>query len=148
MHFFCKGSGRFTRLWEAARDGEAAAPVDLRYLKRPNSRVMTDDAASTRGDIFSFLQYVYESQAETLPDFRDELKEELGAVTTIDLSTEDPYVVEMQHETKQTWEFNGIYLWKTAQLARFPESWQAMEKKRTLGPTWILLTYRRYNSAS
>ena len=102
MHFFCKGSGRFTRLWEAARDGEAAAPVDLRYLKRPNSRVMTDDAASTRGDIFSFLQYVYESQAETLPDFRDELKEELGAVTTIDLSTEDPYVVEMQHETKQT----------------------------------------------
>ncbi|CAK9081689.1 Uncharacterized protein SCF082_LOCUS38861 [Durusdinium trenchii] len=89
-------------LWEAARDGEAAAPVDLRYLKRPNSRVMTDDAASTRGDIFSFLQYVYESQAETLPDFRDELKEELGAVTTIDLSTEDPYVVEMQHETKQT----------------------------------------------
>lgn len=47
-----------------------------------------------RGDICTFLEYIYESVAETLPDFRDEL----GSGAGVQIHLEDPYSLEMQNQ--------------------------------------------------
>ena len=52
----------------AVAQGRDAPPVDLRYLKRPSKNFTTPGTAS----VVSFLSEIYESIAETLPDFRDE----------------------------------------------------------------------------
>ena len=54
-------------------------PMDLRYIKRPKSR-LTGDSATAR--VTSYLQSVYESVAETLPDIRDD-----GVVTSLHSGT-------------------------------------------------------------
>lgn len=53
---------------KAVADGREAPPVDLRYLQRPSKNFTSEGTAS----VVSFLSEVYESIAETLPDFRDE----------------------------------------------------------------------------
>lgn len=50
--------------------GENAPPVDLRYLRKPHNDTQNQ---SQRSSVISFLASVYESVAETLPDFRDEV---------------------------------------------------------------------------
>lgn len=47
----------------------------------------TCDSASVKGDIVSFLEYLYQSVAETLPDFRDEL----GNTSAVKVDVADPY---------------------------------------------------------
>lgn len=66
----CQGSRRFSRMKRAVLDGENAPPVDLRYLRKPCS---DNKNQSQRSSVISFLASLYESVAETLPDFRDEV---------------------------------------------------------------------------
>lgn len=56
-----------------------------------NGRVGQYEDSSVRGDICSFLEYLYEGVAETLPDFRDEL----GAASTVEVSVDDPYATQL-----------------------------------------------------
>ena len=62
------GSRRFGRMQDAVKNGCEAPPVDLRYLKRPGKGFTNEGTSS----VVSFLSEVYESIAETLPDYRDE----------------------------------------------------------------------------
>lgn len=71
-------------------------PADLRYLKRPRGRVGAEHAASVRTDIVSFLNEIYSSVAETLPDFRDELGASAG---TVQINVEDPYAKALHDES-------------------------------------------------
>ena len=86
------GARRFGKLWGAARDGNFAPPVDLRYLQGPQSRVGNDRNAQVRGDIYTFLQSIYDSVAETLPDFKDEL----GSSETVRVCLGDPCAEQMR----------------------------------------------------
>ena len=65
--------------------------MDLRYLKRPKAMIGVSESSEVRGDIVSFLEYIYSSVAETLPDYKDELLEgnsvDVGCI-------EDPYAAE------------------------------------------------------
>lgn len=55
----------------AARNGETRPPVDMRYLRGlPSKGEKSEDKSRER--VVSFLQQVYESVAETLPDVRDD----------------------------------------------------------------------------
>lgn len=66
--FFSTGSRRFSKLKKAASNGDLAPPVDIRYLTKPASAQNSEAKSSAS----SFLMQVYESVAETLPDYRDE----------------------------------------------------------------------------
>lgn len=67
--FHSWGSGRFKRLWDSAVEGKDGPPADLRYLKRPKA-LLAGDTSPAR--VSSYLQSVYESVAETLPDVKDD----------------------------------------------------------------------------
>lgn len=75
-----EGSGRLGRIRAAVEKGDQAAPVDLRYLER-GKHVHLD--SKLFNEIFSFLEQIYNSVAENLPDVRDK---------TYD-SEMDPYAV-------------------------------------------------------
>lgn len=62
------GSSRFQRIYHAAEKGEDGPPMDLRFLKRPHSR-MVGETATAR--VTSYLESLYQSVAETFPDVRD-----------------------------------------------------------------------------
>ena len=66
----CIGNGRFARLVEAAQQQEPKPPVDLRYLKKEQGHAV--EVVHLPG-VLSFLESVYTSIAETLPDVRDVL---------------------------------------------------------------------------
>ena len=70
--------------------------MDLRYLLKPLTNVGAERRAQVRGDICSFLEYIYESVAETLPDFRDEM----GGSTGVQLAVDDPYLQEMDSQKR------------------------------------------------
>ena len=89
------GSRRFCKLCEAAREGNVAPPVDLRYLKKPTSRIGV--SSQVRPDVISYLESIYESVAETLPDFRDEAFGAEG--NTVDLCG-DPYLQELESQAQ------------------------------------------------
>ena len=57
------GSTRFRAILNAVAEGNSSPPVDLRYLKKVRSR-----SAHVLSWITSFLEELYESEAETLPD--------------------------------------------------------------------------------
>ena len=64
---------------------------------RPLANVGAGRAAQVRGDICSFLEYyIYESIAETLPDFRDEM----GGSAEVRLAVDDPYLQEMSSQKR------------------------------------------------
>jgi len=60
------GSRRFRSLHGAALSGAKAPPVDLRYLTKPCGR-----PAVIRSWVVSYLEEIYESEAETMPDMDD-----------------------------------------------------------------------------
>ena len=64
------GTPRFQRIRASVEAGRSTAPVDLRYLRGVRKLDKTGD--SQRAHVLTFLEQVYESQAETLPDVRDE----------------------------------------------------------------------------
>ncbi|CAK9064704.1 FO synthase subunit 1 [Durusdinium trenchii] len=64
----CTGSHRANRLWDAVQKGAESPPMDLRFLKQPKAKV-AGETSSAR--VISFLESIYHSIAETLPDIRD-----------------------------------------------------------------------------
>ena len=67
-----QGSGRFRRLRQAVDNGQASPPIDARYLERPLERL---DVESSRAQVVTFLEGLYNSVAETLPDVKDDPEE-------------------------------------------------------------------------
>lgn len=74
---------------EAAKRGDEAAPVDLRFLSRP-AESNREDQAQVRASVVSYLTTLYHSVAETLPDVCDSLD-----VVESYVSPVDPYVIEL-----------------------------------------------------
>ncbi len=86
-----KGTGRFQKIRDAVEQGATSPPVDLRFLKE-----LPKEAAGgrARARVASFLEAIYSSVAETLPDHRDESADpgDFFAVYQFeDLSARDPY---------------------------------------------------------
>lgn len=74
-------------MWKAATAGRPDPPADLRYLKAPKSKVT---AESSTARVTSFLQTLYESIAENLPDVKDDTME----IASHGLPTDtDPYAL-------------------------------------------------------
>ena len=83
----------------AIQQGKNSPPVDLRYLKKPKSLDQ-----SQRASVVSFLGHLYNSVAETLPDFRDDIENADVEVQVVavkpseDESERDPYGDFIQQE--------------------------------------------------
>ena len=88
------GSQRFSRLFRAARDGRTVPPVDMRYLQKDQKR-LDAHGDNARARIFTFLEGVYHSQAETLPDVRDDPADEMTHVIA-KVSFEDDYAAALE----------------------------------------------------
>ena len=67
---FWSGNGRFDKIFEAVQRGDEKPPVDLRYLSR--SQFARDKTHETVTEVLSFLETIYTSVAENLPDVRDD----------------------------------------------------------------------------
>ena len=63
------GSGRFEKTRKAVCEGASTAPVDLRYLRK--AKFGSNQQCPILAGVVSFLEGVYNSVAETLPDVRD-----------------------------------------------------------------------------
>ncbi|CAK9111173.1 FO synthase subunit 1, partial [Durusdinium trenchii] len=57
------------RIRKAVQEGATAPPADLRFLKRPKEKVSGD---MPTGKVTSYLETLYQSVAETLPDVKDD----------------------------------------------------------------------------
>lgn len=96
MRRVCAGSGRFKRLRKAVEEGNSSPPVDLRYLRRPLARL---DAESCRARITSFLEEIYQSVAENLPDVKDSTADDVElTLHTADGIEEDQYTVALSED--------------------------------------------------
>ena len=94
--FLClPGSRRFGKLIQAARAKETLPPADMRYLKKgtPSKAEKKDDTSRAR--VISYLQGIYDSVAETLPDVRDDTCDTDPVVTLEVPELVDPYVKAM-----------------------------------------------------
>lgn len=76
-----------------------APPVDLRYLERPKAKCGDSELTEARGDVASFLETLYCSVAETLPDFKDEILTPVDAACTVSCSS-DPYAEEKEFQAE------------------------------------------------
>jgi len=91
------GNKRMNRLYNAAANGQEAAPLDLRYLQRPLSQAGSEQS-QCRTDVFSFLSGIYESVAETLPDVRDSTFEDVKPEDIPPSGLVDPYALELNKQ--------------------------------------------------
>ena len=100
------GSGRLEKLLEAAQSGADCAPVDLRYIKRPRSH--TSGEQEVRSSVVSYLNQVYESTAETLPDLRDTTFKDADpnslGISVVDMPL-DSYSAELNRESDEKMRF-------------------------------------------
>lgn len=99
----------FARLWGLGRDrinrikravvlGERAPPADLRYLRQPCSR-----PSEAKAEAISFLQQLYDSVAETLPEALPGDGVELAFATANPTAIDgevDPYSLEAQRSQR------------------------------------------------
>ena len=86
-----RGSSRVSRIWTAVQSNAPGPPMDARFMLKPKSRVSGDGATAS---IVSYLQSLYDSVAETLPDIRDDP----GVETSLDtgaLKDVDSYSAEL-----------------------------------------------------
>ena len=94
------GSRRFNKLKTAAANEDIAPPVDIRYLKKPESRSDSEGRSSA----VSFLMQIYTSVAETLPDYRDEswdIDTTLVSLQEIDKQdNQDPYAEHLRNNAE------------------------------------------------
>lgn len=94
-----QGTSRFQRIKDSVLNGDVKPPIDLRYLKRGQ---LAGENSEKLTDVLSFLQSVYDSIAETLPDVRDATLDD--DITSPSLPSEvdgDPYVLAMTSQTKE-----------------------------------------------
>ena len=68
------------------KDGLAAPPADLRFLKKAGRKIEQNTA-----DVYSYLESLYNSVAETLPDARDE---------PLEAADVDPYAAQLLRPEK------------------------------------------------
>lgn len=96
------GSKRLTRLYSAVENGAESAPVDLRFITKPESRTGAV-ADSVRSDVVSYLTHIYESVAETLPDLRDTAFDDIDptSIPSIKLGPVDVYSIELKRQCEQ-----------------------------------------------
>ena len=81
----------------SSRGGSSTPPADLRYLSRPASRLTGDYSC---GRIVSFLQTIYESVAENLPDVRDDPSIEAASFRAEDKECDPHITVKLNRGTK------------------------------------------------
>ena len=80
------GSYRYTRIKTAVDNGEPGPPVDMRYI-----RLNLNKEPAATSECISFLEGIYQSIAETLPEIRDcSISTSLVDSTAL-LETEDSY---------------------------------------------------------
>ncbi|CAK9052510.1 unnamed protein product [Durusdinium trenchii] len=65
------GTGRFQRLMTAVEAGERKPPADLRYLSKSAQHILNPENEELKSGVLSFLESIYSSVAETLPDVGD-----------------------------------------------------------------------------
>lgn len=91
------GSSRLHTMVVAMRKGKLAPPIDMRYITKPLSQQPTE----ARSEIHSYLQQLYDSVAETLPDCEDQLgKQDVRVNFKTDPSQRgiDPYAAAVDDE--------------------------------------------------
>ena len=71
----------------AAESGSLAPPLDLRFFRKGVEQL---DRAPSKSAVISFLQGIYDSVAETLPDARDDVDPCIGTTITLP-EMEDQY---------------------------------------------------------
>ena len=86
-------------MYNAVQQNAESCPVDLRFIKKPLSRV-GEVAASVRADVITYLTRIYESVAETLPDLRDSAFDDIDPSTIPSISREpvDVYCIELKRQ--------------------------------------------------
>lgn len=79
-------------------NGDVKPPIDLRYLKRGK---LAGENSQKVTDVVSFLQSVYDSIAETLPDVRDATLDDDDTSPSVpsELKDGDPYLLAMSSQT-------------------------------------------------
>ena len=83
------GTGRFNKILTAVQCGYRSPPVDLRYLKlRKLDNSRNQEIVS---DVVSFLQKVYSSTAETLPDVKDDTLDDTKYFISVQDADVEPY---------------------------------------------------------
>lgn len=99
----CSGSDRFQRMLTAAESGAIVPPADTRFLKLGVRRREEDNPVVAK--IISFLENLYQSVAETLPDMRAAPDCETtlvdGATVTVE-GDYDPYAEVLNAEQQAT----------------------------------------------
>lgn len=85
--FVTQGGGRFQRMTTSVEAGAVVPPADLRYLKKASN----PKGGSVVGKVITFLQSLYESVAETLPDMRGEADCEAITLAPGEELAPDPY---------------------------------------------------------
>lgn len=88
----CSGNLRLNRLYAAAQREDPSPPLDLRYIKRPQDKSCSEPSQA-RADILSFLNTLYESLAETLPDSKDETFDDIDATQMSQQALTDSYAI-------------------------------------------------------
>ncbi|CAK9056548.1 unnamed protein product, partial [Durusdinium trenchii] len=111
-------SSRFSRLAKAAQSGAVVPPADIRYLKRAAAPNLGGDSAT--GRIVAHLQQLYESVAETLPDFRGETDVVMAKRGEIGLEDEleDSYAEGLKSSTKEFEDPNSFVTGRTRKKRR------------------------------
>ena len=90
------------RLYAAVQNGDDGPPVDLRFIAKPLSRVGAD-SNSVRSDVVSYLNMVYESVAETIPDVRDSAFDAIDGsdLPSLDSKPLDVYSIELKRQVDE-----------------------------------------------
>ena len=83
------GTSRYQRIRTSIENGDLVPPIDLRFLQKGMEK--NDMPSLSKSAIISFLQGIFDSVAETLPDWRDDMEPGDLAVIAVDGDVEDPY---------------------------------------------------------
>ena len=83
------GTSRYQRIRTSVENGDVVPPVDLRFLQKG---LQQKEVPASKSAIISFLQGIYESVAETLPDCRDDMEPgDVSVISLGDSGDSDPY---------------------------------------------------------
>lgn len=127
-----------TRLYNAVENGAESAPLDMRFIAKPLSRVgaVTD---SVRADVVSYLSRIYESVAETLPDLRDSAFDDIDpeSIPSIKPGPVDVYSIELKRQSEQNSVASGLKASKPRKKRKAVE----INLERTQGETAKELKY-------
>ena len=83
------GNRRFAKLHNAVQEGHPKPPMDLRYLSK--SQFGRDNTSEGVTEVISFLEKVYTSIAENMPDMRDDTWDVATDNATAVDDVDDPY---------------------------------------------------------